>query len=124
MGLVQELREEAPLEEQRAVQVYLSICSLMAALETPSPKPRRGELGSHEQIRAVSVVEEPRIVKVRICNDSGPSPCYLWTYAEPMRTRRRMRKVLRRAEHQGWSRRKPSRLESLRVRNSSGSLTA
>ena len=40
------------------------------------------------------------------------------------RTHCRMREVPQRAENQGWSWRKPSRLESLRVRNSSGSLTA
>src|SRR3954452_19440689 len=40
------------------------------------------------------------------------------------RSRGAMRTVPEKAENQGWSRRKPPALESLRVRNSSGSVTA
>jgi hypothetical protein len=75
-------------------------------------------------VRGISVVEEPRVEMAGTRNDSGPSPCPLLALGGTNRTRGWKAKAPEKTENPGPSWGKLPRQESLKPRNSSGSLTS
>ena len=104
--------------------VHWNFCSLETVLEEPSWR-SEGRVGvGTSRVQGPRRWRKPRIAGEKVVTAEIEGIVPVLDLEGTSRSCREMPKVPEKAEIQGWSRRKPPRRESVRLRNSSGSVTA